>query len=402
MFYPAAPFRYQIPIELPSGTGGIKQDLKLVYNSNSPNGFLGIGWSLGGIPFISRDSSYPVNFDSSDHYLYEGQRLIFDGTSYHTERETYQKMEAFNLNSSDSYWIVTNKNGTKFFYGYNGGHSDYPKDSSRNAANDGHIEAVGKGGKALTWTLSRIEDVHGNYLTILYDEDIANGTFYPQLITYTKGNGLTQGFKTIEFTYESRTDHFKLYLPTLVDMDKRLAGITVKFDGNLLRKYELDYDYGTTSGLSRLVRVSQLGSDGITSQPPQEFVWEEGLNGFDSPELLIPDGTFGTDWEHWPIWGNGQGSTIATLLDMNGDGLPDRVDHHYQGTNGIHVAINNGNGFNTPTLWLPVGTFGTELEHWPILSNGQGSTIATLLDMNGDGRPGPSGSPLSGNVSEFM
>ena len=120
-----------------------------------------------------------------------------------------------------------------------------------------------------------------------------------------------------------------------------------------------------------------MNGDGLPDRVDHHYQGTNGIhvainngNGFNTPSLWLPVGTFGTELEHWPILSNGQGSTIATLLDMNGDGRPDRVDHHYQGTFGIHVAINNGNGFNSPTLWLPVGTFGTDwgkfsdMEHW--------------------------------------
>ena len=376
---PNGSFSYDIPIDSPPGTGGMKPALALKYNSNGGNGWVGTGWSLGGFPVITRDVTYDINFDSDDHYIYSGQQLIFDGSYYHTERENYERIQAFNLNSPTSYWKVTAQNGTKMYFGYNS--------SEHSTTNDGHIDAVGKGGKALVWALSRVEDVHGNYLTIEYDEDTSNGTYYPELVTYTQGNGVTAGYKTIEFAYESRTDHFKTYVPTLVDMNKRLTTITIKFDGNLLRKYELDYEYGTTSGLSRLIRVTQYGSDGTTSLPPQEFTWDEGKSGYDQANVWTPTGTFYD--AHDPYSNVAEGAvTYADLIDMNADGRPDRVFHYNQQTNtyGLWVALNNGAGFDSAALWLTSGTY--YAPHDPYVRVAEGAvTYADLIDMNADGRP---------------
>ena len=71
--------------------------------------------------------------------------------------------------------------------------------------NDGFIEAVGKGGKALLWALSKVEDVHGNYYTIEYAEDRTNGDYYPWQVTYTKNNVAPLAHTTfIRFAYETR------------------------------------------------------------------------------------------------------------------------------------------------------------------------------------------------------
>jgi hypothetical protein len=50
---------------------------------------------------------------------------------------------------------VTQKDGTKMYFGY--------MTALHSAGTDGRIEAVGKNGRALLWSLSKVEDVHGNY-----------------------------------------------------------------------------------------------------------------------------------------------------------------------------------------------------------------------------------------------
>lgn len=43
---PDGSFSRSIPIEIPPGRNGIQPNLALVYNCNSGNGMLGVGWSL--------------------------------------------------------------------------------------------------------------------------------------------------------------------------------------------------------------------------------------------------------------------------------------------------------------------------------------------------------------------
>jgi hypothetical protein len=150
-------FSYTYPIKLPPGTNGMGPQLALTYNSSGGESMLGMGWGLSGFPVIIRDPSYPIDFNDDDHYLYNGQRLIWVPQNtddvvnpgyYHTERESYVRIKAHNLNSSNSNWVVTLKNGTKLYFGYNS--ADHTR------ANDGHIDAVGKDGKARVWALSKV------------------------------------------------------------------------------------------------------------------------------------------------------------------------------------------------------------------------------------------------------
>ena len=50
---PSGAFQYQYPLNLPPGTHNMAPNLTLFYNSNSPNGMLGMGWNLNGIMMSS-------------------------------------------------------------------------------------------------------------------------------------------------------------------------------------------------------------------------------------------------------------------------------------------------------------------------------------------------------------
>src|SRR5262245_58115656 len=74
---PDGSFGYSIPIEIPPGIRGVQPTLSLLYNSNGPNGMLGQGWSLQGLPAITRmNFDRGINYDGSDTYAGPGGRLV--------------------------------------------------------------------------------------------------------------------------------------------------------------------------------------------------------------------------------------------------------------------------------------------------------------------------------------
>jgi RHS repeat-associated protein len=80
--------------------------------------------------------------------------------------------------------------------------------------------------------------------------------------------------------------------------------------------------------------------------------------------------------------------TYVMLLDMNGDGLPDRVMRKGAAPyNTFLVQLNNGAGFQPPQEWGPVDN--PTGDSWWGSPNGvyQNATFAALVDINGDGLP---------------
>src|SRR5580704_11183622 len=75
---------YTIPISVPPGSAGMVPALSLSYSSQSGNGIEGLGWTLSGLPSVTRcprtiaqDSGThgSVNYDANDKLCMEGQRL---------------------------------------------------------------------------------------------------------------------------------------------------------------------------------------------------------------------------------------------------------------------------------------------------------------------------------------
>ena len=98
---------YSIPITVPPGTAGMVPKLSLEYGSDRGNGIVGLGWSLSGLPAITRcprtlahDGVHGgVNHDANDRFCVDGQRLVAisgtygaDGTEYRTEIERFTRI----------------------------------------------------------------------------------------------------------------------------------------------------------------------------------------------------------------------------------------------------------------------------------------------------------------------
>ncbi|MCL6588975.1 MAG: FG-GAP-like repeat-containing protein [Firmicutes bacterium] len=416
-------FQYRYPLALPPGTNKMAPTLALAYCSHGENDILGVGWRLAGLPVITRDTSYPVTFDDTkDHYLYEGERLIYSNPAaggdgyYHTERENFDRIELKNPNLANSYWLVTKKDGVKYYFGYQA--------AEHTAANDGHIDAIGQNGKARVWALSKVLDLQENYYVIEYSEDPATGAYYPAKITYTKNaSHPLSGYRTIEFGYEDRADHWAVYRPAKVDISRRLKWITAKVGGNLYRKWRIDYTNSNSTGLSQMAAIWEYGSDG-TTLPPVTFDWQDGTNGFDAPvkwgsnggdvypsyrqgdfngdgrlDLLSIETSGGIDkffvwlnngtgFSNYQLWGtNGINDELGRYrpADFNGDGKTDLLVFEYNG--GFYVWLSNGTGFNSPIKW---GSNGRDVYD-----------RYQLGDFNGDGLPDILSIEKSGGIDKF-
>lgn len=132
-------FGYTVPITLPGGEDLLKPTLGFVYNSNVPNGELGLGWMLSGLSSIELDQNslgYEDYFGDFSYKL-DGQKLIETGTNeYKTEILNYSTIKSTldlvsNITDQVTYdqfmqdengmyiksWQVTDTRGTKYIYG---------------------------------------------------------------------------------------------------------------------------------------------------------------------------------------------------------------------------------------------------------------------------------------------
>jgi RHS repeat-associated protein len=122
------------------------------------------------------------------------------------------------------------------------------------------------------------------------------------------------------------------------------------------------------------------------------------LNGDGLPDRITPGKVqlnHGDGFDYGKSWGLTNNESFAEisfydgyftkqLMDMNGDGLPDMVLAGGYATNGTYlVRYNTGDSFASPVLWTGVDTSAgpsAELQTWDA-----DGTIAMFIDINGDG-----------------
>ncbi|TAJ98476.1 MAG: hypothetical protein EPO39_18190, partial [Candidatus Manganitrophaceae bacterium] len=286
-------FSQSIPIVIPPGTK-LQPTLALTYNSSavSAQTILGTGWSLAGLGSVERSTKKGVpTYSSTDTYIlnlgstHDLVSVPSDTRSpYHTKAETFLRIQSIPMTYPDPdptkafstvYWVVTDKNGTQFRFGFNAG------------SNVVALNSDGTSKKATrSWYLDKVTDTHGNYIEISYTQDIFNGGIYPYRVIYTKNdNAPLNFFRTIDFTYESRPDIITDYSSgSLVKINQRLKTIDMRVNGTLVRQYKFAYALSPVSGRSLFQSIQEVGSDAAsqnpTTLPPTTFTYQQNQAGW--------------------------------------------------------------------------------------------------------------------------
>ena len=283
--------------------------LSLNYTSSSGDGIVGLGWTLSGLPVITRcartvaqDSVHGgMNYDANDRFCIQGQRLIVisgtygaDGAQYRTEIEGFSEIISHGTAGNGPSWFELHlRTGTVLQLG---------------DTTDSRILAVGKT-TARVWAVNQVTDTKGNYFKVTYTNDTTNGQFYPTRIDYTGNSGLAT-YNSVRFTYNtSRPDVTPTYQAgSLIQTKVLLTNIKTYNSNTVVNNYELGYELGTTLHRSRLTSVTICDS-GSHCLAPTTFGWQgsrDTLTMTATPNSLA------------------QGVGIISG-DFNGDGLLDAV-----------------------------------------------------------------------------
>ena len=317
---------YTVPIECPKGVNGMQPNISLEYNSQFRDGIMGWGWSIGGLSAITRSNkcqyldgvTSSFDFSSSDEFALDGIRLIriaetADSIEYKTEQDNYNRIVGYDIQSwGPKYFKIYTKDGKTLTYG----------DADGNIENYYPLQKRGRLMKGLSWLLTEVCDLNGNYITYenaIDNNELASGTqrYYNQRInkitygTNKNGSGI---ISTIYFEYEPAPILDVKYLNGLpVKRNIRLKKIKVYNNNSLRSEYGLIYF--EKDNKYKLKQIS-LAKNGVNIGPTQ-FVWSEDMFDISSvtkPTLSwnkIKDIAFG-DFD-------GDGMTDHAFLLNNGD-----------------------------------------------------------------------------------
>lgn len=341
-----------VPFEVPSGRAGVQPSLSLLYNSHGVNGFVGVGWVLEA-GCIRRSAKFGVpSYTNTDSFLLiqaGSQQELVDISQNNTEfraknEGAFMKFE-FLPNHT---WVATDRKGIKYYFGTTASSQTFDPQNTN---------------KIFQWSLDRVEDLSGNYMTISYIKE--DNQVYPDQIDYT-GNSVNvlMPFASVNFIYEARPDQLMMHISGFkIETKKRLKAVDIFVGTSRVRKYILQYDQGFETGRSRLISVTQYGSDGTTSLPPTIFSYSQGQTDFNSAVNI----------SNHPVLGFNS-SRLTHLMDMNGDGRPDIVHTTIGQSNAWQIYFNNGQGnFSAPVTAVNSPTWGTD------------NPDVRFYDFNGDG-----------------
>lgn len=345
--------QYTIPIEVPPGRAGMEPRIALQYDSSGGEGFLGRGWSLAGLPGITRcPKTFATDLvaagvlgTSEDAFCLGGDRLVSvngtygaDGTEYRTELDGFTKVVSYGptANPDSSYsgpssFKAWTKEGRILTFGATEG--------SRRVANR----------VAVAWYVSQFEDQQGNQMTVEYDRSVneypldVNNTRVdvtmtnPTAIYYTHGNGTTASRK-VQFVYNQYfPSHFtprRFIAGAPVQTIMNLMAIETYVEGRLIRRYELSNREVGPGWLLDSVRICVPSSAGDRCLPATTFQYEESGGtlaepvGSDTVGHLVGEDMHTGSWAAGPSsrseaepWRILRGSEV--VFDFDGDGDDD-------------------------------------------------------------------------------
>jgi RHS repeat-associated protein len=391
---------YSVPIFIPPGISGMAPNLSLAYSSQSSDGILGQGWSLGGLSMISRcprtrqQDGYgrPVMLDSltpsnnpdgqSDGICLDGKKLFESTTtpgSYTAEIQDFSTITRVGT----QFQVVTKAGETRYY---------------------GRLNAANVSGAI--WLLDRVIDPWGNFFDIHYNNDQGNGSpsfpnsftasgIWVSRIDYT-GTATNSScnvalppascfFATITFEYECRADIRWTRLGSLrIPQSQRLKSITTPRG-----KYAFTYTQNSTQIQGQACAVgegptglgaSQLSSIGYCAgsqcMTPLSFGWQGGGGSWDSNAgYVLPPSIVGTS----------KGLQGTQFVDINGDGRADFVLARTNGINGqgsqqVATLLNTGSG------WGPQLAGTGQIFPLYLSDASDKATGVRFADLDGDGR----------------
>ncbi|MDE1327265.1 RHS repeat-associated core domain-containing protein [Vibrio aestuarianus] len=283
---------YSLPISLSPGRAGHQPSLSIEYRSNSPNGILGMGWSLGGVSSISRcgknlhkDGRWGgVNFDNNDRFCLDGQRLVAisgrDGenlTEYRVENNGYAKIVSFGrAGNGPASFKVWYKDGSVYEYGVTG---------------NSRVELPAQA-NVYKWALNKITDASkANHINVVYSEENSAGKHKLTQVNYVGGK--------VNLVYETRPDSTSQFLGgKLLNRNERLKQVeTFDSTGSKIGTYGLTYQKSSYTARSQLTKINYCANGQCSTDI--SFTWlgrrDPGLGaasntGFNSPRYYDTNG----------------------------------------------------------------------------------------------------------------
>ena len=335
---------YTIPIVLPPATAGMAPSIALTYSSSASNGIAGYGWSISGLPMITRipRNIYfdtvpgPVTLTSSDAFAIDGQRMqVINGEDYGDPTAIYAtEMDNFSritpqgsAGTGPDGFIVEIKNGIV--------HEFIQNQPDRLESSDGTV---------IYWCLSKTIDQYGNYVEYKYK--LENDELFIDTILFT-GNDTSDPtltpYNIVTFSYIERGDKNESYVVNKrIRKSKLLTKIEIFSQSQLVRRYDLCHAEGPITATHASLRtylqeVQETGADGITKFNPVRFLYGERFPSSSAINIQAQKEVGGVSIYEDIVRVNDE--DYVRTGDFNGDGLDDIAIFRAEEDSGIEVAF---------------------------------------------------------------
>ncbi|HLU49041.1 MAG TPA: SpvB/TcaC N-terminal domain-containing protein, partial [Planctomycetota bacterium] len=281
---------YAVPLEVPKGTAGHTPELTLAYDTGSPNGPFGLGWSLSASKHVTRntDKGVPLYVDGPNGIdddldgVIDNPHELDDFTGMDQEELVQLSDGSFRSENEGSFlryersgdgWIARSKDGQLYEFGMTPG------------------ARIAEGGRVFRWLLERVSDLDGNVIEYDYLSDPGSpgqrycrtirwgqpSASFAVVLTYEAGrpdvaSDFRSGFEVRTALRLARIDVISQGIPAASDAlrgDLDEDGV----EDRLVRRYELEYD--EEAHLSLLARVTKIGRDGKTVFPSLTFAYRQ-------------------------------------------------------------------------------------------------------------------------------
>ncbi len=333
-------FNYEIPLWVPRGRAGMQPEVELSYNSNTPDGALGVGWSLNAGQSaimrcnknVARDGvANGVTFDDNKDIFCLGSQKLVEveqgelpelytppwGTlmgEFRTERDEHARVLAYGDSSTYQTWDVLLPNGRIRRYG----------DSTLSRLEAERFQITGT--VTLGWLLASEFDRSDNEIEYSYIQpDPTAATRLLSKIDYTVSSDPAYAaapIRKVQLAYYPRPDPKVTYQFGLKFIqDRRLISVGMHAPNpnivNEVRSYELRYDESLRTGRSLLVGIETCdGGQPAVCLPETTFEYAQP----DGPEPVAFEAHFNTNLagvvDPWK-------KSLTSVGDLNGDGFDD-------------------------------------------------------------------------------
>jgi RHS repeat-associated protein len=427
-------FGYSVPIACPPARNGSEPNLALSYSSGGDNGWCGMGWDLN-IGYIERNSrdGFPIRYsagspanplnqydDSKGFLLNMGGRnaKLFAVTTngavieYRAEVDT-DFLRCF-CDTNNNNWTVYDKSGTAYYFG----------ETANSRVTNTKTNWSGSSA-TFRWALDQIITATGDWTTIAYTNytspytSLPEKTLYPLQITYnghssnSTYSATSTGANTIIFATEQRANdwHFSYRSGFRTEFDRRLTNIVCSTGSQKVWSYTLKYGTSLATDRSLLTNVVVYGYNGSTATAllTNTFTYQGNTNAVTFGSSILwtnlnlntpgsSSGSYEPEVSQINLSG-GLNYTVADLVDMDGDGLPDRVNYDTNSPNRYQVQKNlgmlaNGNGSFATTRYAftNTSTGSGSASDSNLMPDGQpygalNTPYGRIRDLNGDGLP---------------